>query len=1170
MALFNLRLLGSFQAEIEHKPLVHFPTSKVRAFLAYLAVESEQPHLRTQLAALLWGEWDEQAARANLRKTLLRLRQALDQSAPGLGDALLDISRDAVQMRPDQIAVDVLTFRAYHKQVKAHSHADVAGCTLCLERLANATALYQGDLLAGLEVNDAPQFEEWLAVQREHLYEQALASLSLLSDAYLQRDDFERGLLYAKQQIHLQPWREEAHRQAMQALASLGRREEAIAQYERCRRVLYEELGITPDPETERLLAAIQSGEAVSRVVRAAQKPARATLHNFPARLTPFIGREDAVATVQERLRDPACRLLTLLGAGGLGKTTLAVESVAQFAAAGDLFPDGCYFIPLVTATASDHVVTAIGEQLDVTFRQGADPEAQLLSAMADRAMLLVLDNYEQVAGETEFLERILAATSRVMLLITSRAPLNLRAEWRLPLSGLSVPQESAPLNQVAAHTAVQMFQSTAQRVDPGFRLTTENAELIGAICRSLAGMPLALEIAAGWLKLHSLETLARRIEAGVDFLTTQARDMPERHRSLRVVFEQSWQLLSPVEREAYARLTCFRGSFSMEAAIQVAEISVATLTTLLDHALVQRAQDDRFSLHPVLLQFANSYLESADALYDRHADWFLNRVAGAAPFFATSNAPAAIAVIRMDLDDVRSAWQWAVETRRTALLSQSLDGLLFFYQFRGYYREGRHNFAAAVQSLAQMPEEQMLVNRLRLAQSACAARLGDSTAAISLARQVVDSGDEHNRAAATMALGELHELRGEYSEAIAYLEEARRRMAEHGDTIKLAEVLDRMSRVYRSWDQLDEGIDVLSQALVINQRMGNEAGAAENHANLGLSYKDQGIFPKAIYHIEQAIALARKLNHRENTARFTQNLGLVYWQMEELEEALDCYQQALAMAEELESKRGTAMCAGGIGVIMRRLYRYDEALTYLQRALRLAEEIGDRAMQATQQGNIGNVYMNLGEYQRGIGYHERAAELDRAAGATGGVSRHLGNIGDVMRRQGRYQEALPYFEEAVVQLRQIKSPYNLSWILVSYAEALHALGRFDEAQAANEEGGRLAAELGRRPVEFSSRLLSARLTARTDLLSALAALDTLRLQFTDLEYQAEIAYAQWEFTQEVTAHRRALQLYERLVITTGKFRHRERLQALDQASVATAAQTTRRTPPKKNGVSVS
>ncbi len=1126
--MIALQLLGDFRVIAGDRPIEGFATDKVRALLAYLAAESGRAHTRTALATLLWSEWDEAAALANLRKTLFRLRQALAETTEGSADRYLSITRGEVQFHAGSAAVDLQQFE------QAARSEDRAQLTV-------AANLYTGELLAGLALSGAPVFEEWLTVRREQLHQQALSVFDRLADHYLALGQTEQVQQYAARQLALEPWRETAHRQLMRAYAAAGQRAQALAQYAHCQAILADELGVEPSAETKALAAGIRKDRS----------PA-ARLHHFPPALTTFIGRDNDVALITNRLTHPQTRLITLTGTGGMGKTRLAMEAAARWVAQVNM--GEAYFVPLSAVATQQLLWQTLGQQLGVPVGKhglsAADVLARLQSQFDDDdsdenestlfylqspPLLLVLDNYEQLLPDTRAVEQILQQAPQTRLLVTSRLPLNLRGEWRLPLVGLPVPPPDIPLTDLAAYPSVQLLVSAAQQTWPAFQLDERNAEAIGAICRLLAGMPLALEIAASWLQLYSADQLAAQIAAGGESLVATKQDVPERHRSLRVIFEHAWLLLPAAARAAFSEMTCFQESFTLEAAQAITTASIASVTVLLDHALLQRLENGRFSLHPVLRQFARAYLADESALAQRHAAWYLALVAA-----QPSAAAAAVVRIQADLDNIRAAWQWAVEQQAADLLAPALAHLIEFYQFKGLYREG---YEAVTLALAHVRAPLSLVNQMRLAQVVFCEKLGDLETAIGLARQVIGTGD--GSVPAFIALGRLHELRGEYEESVAALEQALQVVQD--DSADMAHIWSILGSVHRSRGAVEACVQAQEQSLRINRALGQEMQVAENHAYLSLIYKDTGAYTEAIAHIQEALAIAQRLNHRENIGRFTQNQGLLHWQQDELDKAHGCYQRALQIAEELNHKRGMAMCTGGLGVIARRRHRFDEALEYYRRALKLAEELGDKSMQATLLGNTGNVHMEMGQYRRAAAYYERAMALDRAAGAMAGVARHLGNMGDTLKYQARYAEALPLFAEAIPHLRQAGAHYYLCWVLVSYAECLFALSRYQEAQQANEEGGQLAAEIGRSLYHAMSELLAARLLAAGgDLEQAQARL--LQLQTNNfeaeiqVELQAEIGYALWEITGDAVAYQAAQAQFARLYEETKIARHKARL----------------------------
>src|SRR5512138_820090 len=368
MTRLALSLLGPFQASLDGTAISGFESDRVRALLAYLAVEHGSPHPRLALTGLLWPDWPETSALTNLRNALAVLRKAVgdrEAAAP-----LLRVEREALQFQVGAEAwVDWIAFQSLTAPGQAPA---------CL---AEGVALYRGPFLEGFSLKDSPAFEDWLLVQREQVQRRCLAALERLSGHVEQAGDRSKALEYTWKQVDLAPWQEEAHRGLMRLLALSGQRSAALAQYESCRHLLQKELGVEPAAETTALYERIRAGEIAAAAGSRAPSPAPLSSPSpshppsasipaippgrLPTWLTPFIGRKSLVAEVRARLAEPACRLLTLCGPGGSGKTRLAVEAAAGLA---ENFPDGMFFVALEALPSVESIAPALLQALGLTL----------------------------------------------------------------------------------------------------------------------------------------------------------------------------------------------------------------------------------------------------------------------------------------------------------------------------------------------------------------------------------------------------------------------------------------------------------------------------------------------------------------------------------------------------------------------------------------------------------------------------------------------------------------------------------------------------------------------------------------------------------------------------------------------------------------------------------
>ncbi|MDF1512995.1 MAG: BTAD domain-containing putative transcriptional regulator [Anaerolineae bacterium] len=516
MAQLAIHLLGTFQATVGGAPVVGFESDKVRALLAYLAVEGDRPQRRETLAGILWPDMAERDARTNLRQALANLRKVLGDRESD--NPFLLVSRQTIQInRQSDLNLDVQIVTDAITATTAHPHESIDRCDVCITQLQQVVTVYQGAFLEGFSL-DSDLFEAWMVVQREKYHIQLLDALDRLAAYHLNKGDYVLAQCYAQQQVELEPWRESAHRQLMQAYAMSGQRGMALAQYETCRRVLRDELGIEPEVETTGLYEEIRSGDfqAETPVTTQAPKPKAGETgtipHNLPASITPFVGRETLLQEITCMIEDPDCRLLTLLGPGGSGKTRLALESAGRLIVHPSVshFTDGIFFVPLAAVGKAEGIVPAIAQAIGFSFYGEGEPQAQLLGYLRRKHMLLVLDNYEQLAGDTGMIIDLLRTAQGIQVVVTSRVKLNMPAEQLISIPGMTYPAATTDLNSMLEHSAMKLFVQCARRVQPDFTIG-ENAGAVVAICQRVQGMPLGIMLATAWLRMLAPVRLWRR-----------------------------------------------------------------------------------------------------------------------------------------------------------------------------------------------------------------------------------------------------------------------------------------------------------------------------------------------------------------------------------------------------------------------------------------------------------------------------------------------------------------------------------------------------------------------------------------------------------------------------------------------------------------------------------
>lgn len=435
---------------------------------------------------------------------------------------------------------------------------------------------------------------------------------------------------------------------------------------------------------------------------------------NLPRALSPFIGRDPELEAIGQLLSDPGCRLLTVTGPGGIGKTRLAITTAEN---AREFFPDGVWFVPLAALYTPELLVPAIAEALHFKFQDPANPQGQLIRYLRPKQILLVMDNAEHLLEGVGVFAEILENCPHVKLLVTSRERLNLLSEWVFEIQGLPVPV-SAQVEQFETYSAVALFLQIARRVRTGFEIREPDRKWVIQICQKLEGMPLGIELSAAWAGLLSCEEIAREIERSLDFLSVSMRDLPERHRSLRATLDYSWKLLNDEERLVLSRLAVFRGSFSLEAAQEICGASLVLLSSLRNKCLLYRTEQGLYHLHEVIRQYAERKLAEDpgenERVADRHASYYVQCLAKWEKALQSSRQLETLNEIALVTGNLSQGWRHMVthcqSGEKEGFCADSLHSALFslslFYEMRCRSLEAIALFKESVEYLHTVPRE--------------------------------------------------------------------------------------------------------------------------------------------------------------------------------------------------------------------------------------------------------------------------------------------------------------------------------------------------------------------------------------------------------------------------------------------------------------------------------
>jgi predicted ATPase/DNA-binding CsgD family transcriptional regulator len=449
---------------------------------------------------------------------------------------------------------------------------------------------------------------------------------------------------------------------------------------------------------------------AESRFATPTPHPAGMPKHNLPRQTTPFIGREEELATLGDLYANPMTRLVTLLGPGGIGKTRLAIEIARSLLRN---FEGGVTFVPLAPLRSVEHIAPAIAEAVGFKLIESIDPRKQLSSYFQDRQTLLVLDNFEHLLDNADLITEILRAAPGVNVLATSREKLNLQEEIRFSIQGMDFPEEIQPTSEDEArrYSAIRLFMQAAKRARPSYELDHEDLRHVIQICRLTGGNPLGILLAASWVEMFSAQEIAAEVSQNLDFLETKMKDVPERHRSIRAVFDSSWSQMPETEREIFMKLAIFRGGFRREAAQAVAGASLRNLIALVSKSLIHRDPiSGRYEIHELLRQYAEKQLKvwgRVDAARNAHCAYYSEFLEERLRGMLGPKQVKTLDEIEAEFRNIQHAWHWGVEQRDYAALDQASESLFVFSDMRSREHEGVELFGLARERLAPQPEEE-------------------------------------------------------------------------------------------------------------------------------------------------------------------------------------------------------------------------------------------------------------------------------------------------------------------------------------------------------------------------------------------------------------------------------------------------------------------------------
>ncbi len=860
------------------------------------------------------------------------------------------------------------TFEVEPKRLRWQISTDLAALRAAeaSEQWSEVIGLYSGPLLSGVDLSDKPTYNAWLELERGSYQQTYVTALRQEAGRLEASHDYRQSAGLYLRLAELDEFDEWATSGLVRALALAGDREQALRRYDEFTARLRTELGVEPTTQFEELGASIRSG--ATRPLESARPRREPT----PLPTTRFVGRHTELAELRALLGRQDCRLVTVVGMGGTGKTRIALELRRSAAGLAQALR--------VEASGQQEVMKAVIDHLE------------------GRNMLLVLDNLEHLPEFSPFIAAVLTASTRLKVLATSRVSLRLQGEWLFDLPGLAFPRPGEPVTEVG-FAAVELFVSAARRVAPRLTFSEEDLAHVATICRQVDGLPLALELAAAWVRAVPVARIATEIGAGSDMLRSDAFDLPERHRSVTAVLDRTWAEITGPKASALKRLSVFRGGLSLEAGEAVVGVGLPILLSLVNESLVNRDATGRLGSHPLVAQYARKRLEedpaALDEVLDKHADYYVEllrhydperRAArvrshrGRSPGSGSAAAGTAEAAagesyrdLEPDLANIELAWFRLLATGRHEAMAEVAESVLSVFNTLGHYQRGTALAADTVAALADSTDNPNSDNPNAkdpsnaedpstavdsTTASAVAGKL-KCTLLLALATNSREAGrlkESADQSESALALAErwgLHALigkslryRGDAEQMLGRFEEARASYLAATELLEAREEVTELANTLNSLASMDAMRENFEQATAGFERCvelfeasGDELAKAIALNNLGYIADCQGKTSAASRYYEAGLAGFEHIKFVRGIAAAKNNLVVLYSKLGRLDEAETMGLESLAMKERANDRLGTIITLKNLGDVDLLRGRPHAAIRLLESALRTAVE---------------------------------------------------------------------------------------------------------------------------------------------------------------------------------------------------------------------------------------
>ena len=941
---YRVSLLGSFEVTREADGAsIEWNRKQTELLFKLLASERGKTFSQDQLIDLLFPRLTVEKALPNLQKRVSELRKILEPDRPRTQPSRYIESPTKGYYRfakeaPCWIDIEEL------EQSFQNAQSSLANSNIpdALESFQQALLLYKGDFL------EQDLYEDWTQAPRARFGDQHIKSWLGAAECSLQLGQYEQTIQQCLKAIEIAPGSESAYSIKMRAHYFLEESQEALATYEQCEADLKLELGLTPSPELHDLYVQILNGSL--------ERPRAKTPNNLRESLTLFVGRTHERQEIHEHLNERHCRLLTVLGPGGMGKSRIthqvAIERLGQH-------PDGIYWVELAPLNDGNQMIDAIGAAVGLQFSAQTQPLAQLATYLADLNILIVLDNFEHMTEHALVLHEILENTGQTKMLVSSREPLMLMGERLYDLGGLSLPNTTSSSEPDTDSDAMKLFCESAARYDPTFEPDDESRVHINNICHLIEGSPLAIELASSWIRTVPLERMTEEIQQNINFLETRMRNVPERHRSMGAVFASTWDRLTESERDTFQKLSVFSGGFTLEAAEHVASASPQQLEALMNRSLVHKDQSGRYAVHELLRQFGRVKLEDSDLhqeMRKRHFNYFIQFAKYAEEEgYRGTEVKETMEILNCEQGNIRAALQWSLDAERYSDGAELCGYLGFYWDSSGLSGEGRswiEQFNIGSDAIpAAIRAEALRWSGL------LAARQGDYVAAdeaLTESSEIFESiNDKRGNAYALMVMsGIKHEL-SKHETANEIITDCIGQFRNLDDPMGLAKALNIQGIVLKALEDLTGSVKAFEEVLELTRKHEMTEMMLRVTSNLAYVKSMMGDHRSAVNDLREAEVLQREIGDVGSLINTLINLGGILLELDQRDEARAAMQEVIERGMELGQKFNVVLTSKDLGWLELIEGNIEEALRVLEMGLQLALETNNEGQALLLRGSL-------------------------------------------------------------------------------------------------------------------------------------------------------------------------------------------------------------------------